>query len=104
MESSRSKGISGGLSTCGGKDLKMETERSRKRDSAHKKSDFSVYSQKAVRAKERLQRVKPVVIQKSNDNGKDNGPYGTIGQKSCVVKVKNAMKQKDHLLKTKDGS
>lgn len=74
----------------------METERSRKRDSAHKKSDFSVYSQKAVRAKERLQRASPVVVQKSNDNE-------SIGQKSSVVKVKNATKQKPHL-KTKNGS
>jgi hypothetical protein len=54
----------------------METERSRKRDSAHKKSDFSVYSQKAVRAKENM----------------------------SVVKVKNATNQKNHLLKTKNGS
>ncbi len=54
----------------------METSaRSRKRDSAHKKSDFSVYSQKAVRAKENM----------------------------SVVKVKNAMEQKPHL-KTKNGS
>jgi hypothetical protein len=30
----------------------METDRQRKRDSARKKSEFSVYSQKAVRAKE----------------------------------------------------
>ena len=72
----------------------METERSRKRDSAHKKSDFSVYSQKAVRAKERLQRVKPVVIQKSNDNE-------SIGQKSSVVKVKNATNHKKQLKNSK---
>jgi hypothetical protein len=65
----------------------METDRVRKRDSARKKSDFSVYSQKAVRVKERLQRAKPVVVQ----------------QKSSVVKVKNAMEQKPHL-KTKNDS
>ena len=42
-----------GLSTCGGKELKMEdSARDRKRNSARKKSDFSVYSQKAVRATE----------------------------------------------------
>jgi len=105
MESSRSKGISGGLSTCGGKDLKMETSaRDRKRDSARKKSEFSVYSQKAVRATERLQRVKPVVIQKSTCSGKDNGPYGPIGQqravgqKSCAAQVKNATNQKKNIL------
>jgi len=40
--------------------------RDRKRDSARKKSEFSVYSQKAVRAKERVQRAKAVVVQKSN--------------------------------------
>ena len=72
----------------------METERSRKRDSARKKSDFSVYSQKAVRSKERLQRASPVVVQDQQH---------TVGQKSCVVKVKNATKQKPHL-KTKNGS
>ena len=75
----------------------METERSRKRDSAHKKSDFSVYSQKAVRAKERLQRAKPVVVQKSNDNG-------PIGQKSCAARLKQPEDKKKHLLKTKNGS
>lgn len=32
----------------------METDRQRKRDSARKKSGFSVYSQKAVRAKENM--------------------------------------------------
>ena len=42
-----------GLSICGGKELKMEdSARDRKRNSARKKSDFSVYSQKAVRATE----------------------------------------------------
>jgi hypothetical protein len=81
----------------------METERSRKRDSARKKSEFSVYSQKAVRAKERPQRAKPVVVQKSTCSGRDNGPYGPIGQKSCVVQVKNATNQKTHL-KTKNDS
>jgi hypothetical protein len=84
----------------------METERSRKRDSARKKSDFSVYSQKAVRAKERLQRAKPVVVQKSNGSlstcsGKDNGPYGPIGQKSCAARLKDAAKQKPHLKNSK---
>ena len=55
----------------------METSaRDRKRVSARKKSDFSVYSQKAVRAKENM----------------------------SVVKVKNATNQKNHLLKTKNGS
>jgi hypothetical protein len=51
----------------------METSaRDRKRDSARKKSEFSVYSQKAVRAKENL----------------------------CVAKVKDVAKTKEHL-KTK---
>ena len=73
----------------------METERSRKRDSARKKSEFSVYSQKAVRAKERVQRAKPVVVQKFNGSlstcsGKDNG---IIGQKSCAVRAKNTPKE-----------
>lgn len=62
--------------------------RDRKRDSARKKSEFSVYSQKAVRAKERLQRAKPVVVQKSNNNE-------FIGQNLCVAKVKEATKQKE---------
>lgn len=66
--------------------------RDRKRDSARKKSEFSVYSQKAVRAKENIQRASPVVVQKSNDKQ-------FIGQNTCVVKVKNAMKQKEHLKK-----
>ena len=71
--------------------------RDRKRDSARKKSEFSVYSQKAVRAKERLQRAKPVVVQKSNDNG----PYGPIaqqhavGQNLCAARLKDAAKQKE---------
>jgi hypothetical protein len=54
----------------------METERSRKRDSAHKKSDFSVYSQKAVRAKENM----------------------------CAARLKQPEDKKNHLLKTKNGS
>ena len=54
----------------------METSaRDRKRDSARKKSEFSVYSQKAVRAKENM----------------------------SVVQVKNATNQKTHL-KTKNDS
>jgi len=69
----------------------METERSRKRDSARKKSEFSVYSQKAVRAKENLQRAKPVVVQKSSDNG----PYGPIGKNLCVAKVKQQKDKKE---------
>jgi hypothetical protein len=77
----------------------METSaRDRKRDSARKKSEFSVYSQKAVRAKECVQRAKPVVVQKFNGSlstcsGKDNGPYGPIGQKSCAVRAKNTPKE-----------
>ena len=63
--------------------------RDRKRDSARKKSEFSVYSQKAVRAKERVQRAKPVVVQN------DNGPYGPIGQKSCAARLRDAEKQKE---------
>jgi hypothetical protein len=50
----------------------METERSRKRDSARKKSEFSVYSQKAVRAKEQQH---------------------AVGQKSCDVRAKNTPKE-----------
>jgi hypothetical protein len=52
-----------------------ESARDRKRNSARKKSEFSVYSQKAVRAKEqqravgqKVQRAKPVVVQKSNSS------------------------------------
>jgi hypothetical protein len=71
MESSRSKGNPGGLSTCGGKDLKMETSaRDRKRDSARKKSEFSVYSQKAVRAKENMSVVQVKNATKSKETKK----------------------------------
>ena len=117
MESSHSKAQvakrlvcqTGELSTCGGKDLKMETSaRDRKRDSARKKSEFSVYSQKAVRAKEqqhavgqKVQRAKPVVVQKSNDNG-PYGPIGqqrAVGQKLCAARLKDAAKQKEQLKK-----
>ena len=70
-----------------------ESARDRKRNSARKKSEFSVYSQKAVRSKERLQRASPVVV---HDNE-------FIGLKTCDAKVKNATKQKEHL-KTKHGS
>ena len=66
--------------------------RDRKRESARKKSEFSIYSQKAVRAKELLQRAKPVVVH-------DNGPYGPIGQNSCAVQVKNTAKTKEQLKK-----
>ena len=66
--------------------------RDRKRESARKKSEFSIYSQKAVRAKENLQRAKPVVVQKSNDNE-------FIGQNSCAVQVKNTAKTKEQLKK-----
>jgi hypothetical protein len=55
----------------------METERSRKRDSARKKSEFSVYSQKAVRAKEQQR---------------------AVGQKSCAAQVKNATNHKKNIL------
>jgi hypothetical protein len=51
----------------------METSaRDRKRDSARKKSEFSVYSQKAVRAKERLQPVQKSNGSLSTCSGKDN--------------------------------
>jgi hypothetical protein len=54
----------------------METSaRDRKRDSARKKSEFSVYSQKAVRAKENL----------------------------CAARLKQPENKKEHL-KTKNGS
>jgi hypothetical protein len=69
--------------------------RDRKRDSARKKSEFSIYSQKAVRAKENLQRAKPVVVQKSSDNG----PYGPIGQNLCAIRLKDAAKTKEQLKK-----
>jgi hypothetical protein len=48
-----------------------ESARGRKRDSARKKSEFSVYSQKAVRAKENL----------------------------CAARLKDAAKTKEHLKK-----
>jgi hypothetical protein len=66
--------------------------RDRKRDSARKKSEFSVYSQKAVRAKERLQRAKPVVVH-------DNGPYGPIGQNLCAARLKQVGDKKEQLKK-----
>ena len=69
--------------------------RDRKRESARKKSEFSVYSQKAVRAKELLQRAKPVVVQKSSDNG----PYGPIGQNSCAARLKQPDNKKEQLKK-----
>ena len=75
----------------------METERSRKRDSARKKSEFSVYSQKAVRAKECLQRAKPVVVQKSTCS-EFIGQQRAVGQKSCAAQVKNATNQKKNIL------
>lgn len=57
-----------------------ESSRDRKRNSARKKSEFSVYSQKAVRATE-LRWTK----------------------EKCVVQVKSATKPKKQL-KTKNGS
>ena len=75
--------------------------RDRKRDSARKKSEFSVYSQKAVRAKERVQRAKPVVVQKSNDNG-PSGPIAqqrAVGQNLCAARLKDATKSKEQLKK-----
>lgn len=66
--------------------------RDRKRDSARKKSEFSVYSQKAVRAKENLQRAKPVVVQKSSDNE-------FIGQNLCAARLKQADNKKEQLKK-----
>ena len=76
---------------------KMEdSARDRKRNSARKKSEFSVYSQKAVRAKERVQRAKPVVVQK------DNGLIGqqhAVGQKSCAARLKLAGDKKEQLKK-----
>jgi hypothetical protein len=66
--------------------------RDRKRDSARKKSEFSVYSQKAVRAKENLQRAKPVVVQKSSDNE-------FIGKNLCAARLKDAAKTKEQLKK-----
>jgi hypothetical protein len=69
--------------------------RDRKRDSARKKSEFSVYSQKAVRAKENLQRAKPVVVQKSSDNG----PVGPIGKNLCAARLKQVGDKKEQLKK-----
>jgi len=48
--------------------------RDRKRDSARKKSEFSVYSQKAVRAKEQQR---------------------AVGQNLCVAKVKQQKDKKE---------
>jgi hypothetical protein len=69
-----------------------ESARGRKRDSARKKSEFSVYSQKAVRAKEqqravgqKVQRAKPFVV---HDNG-------FSGQNLCVAKVKDKKDKKE---------
>ena len=59
-----------------------ESARDRKRNSARKKSEFSVYSQKAVRAKEQQH---------------------AVGQKSCDAQAKKQGDKKNHL-KTKNGS
>jgi hypothetical protein len=56
-----------------------ESARDRKRNSARKKSEFSMYSQKAVRAKEQQR---------------------AVGQNTCAAQAKNATKQKE----TKNGS
>jgi hypothetical protein len=56
-----------------------ESARDRKRNSARKKSEFSVYSQKAVRAKEQQRAV-----------GQQRA-----GVKTCPAQVKNATKQKE---------
>jgi hypothetical protein len=56
--------------------------RDRKRNSARKKSEFSVYSQKAVRAKEQQR---------------------AVGQNTCAAQAKNPGDKKNHL-KTKNGS
>ena len=58
-----------------------ESARDRKRNSARKKSEFSVYSQKAVRATE----------------------LHSVGLKTCVSQVKKPGVKKTHL-KTKHGS
>ena len=55
-----------------------ESARGRKRDSARKKSEFSVYSQKAVRAKEQQR---------------------AVGQNTCAARLKDAAKTKEHLKK-----
>jgi len=65
-----------------------ESSRDRKRNSARKKSEFSVYSQKAVRATE-LRWTKE--------------QQHAVGQNTCVAKVKNATKSKKQL-KTKNGT
>jgi hypothetical protein len=57
-----------------------ESARDRKRNSARKKSEFSVYSKKAVRATE-LRWTKE--------------QQHAVGVKSCPVQVKKATKQKE---------
>jgi hypothetical protein len=53
-------------------------DRERKRNSARKKSEFSVYSQKAVRSKEQQR---------------------AVGQNLCAARLKDAKKQKEQLKK-----
>jgi hypothetical protein len=65
-----------------------ESARDRKRNSARKKSEFSVYSQKAVRSTE---------IRWAKEQQR------AVGQNICAAQAKNATKQKNHL-KTKNGS
>jgi len=61
----------------------MESARDRKRNSARKKSEFSVYSQKAVRVKEQQH---------------------AVGQNLCAARLKQPEDKKKHILKTKNGS
>ena len=63
--------------------------RDRKRNSARKKSDFSVYSQKAVRATE-LRWTKE--------------QQHAVGQNLCAARLKQPEDKKKHILKTKNGS
>jgi len=65
--------------------MEESSARDRKRNSARKKSEFSVYSQKAVRATE-LRWAKE--------------QQHAVGQKSCAAQGKKATKQKE----TKHGS
>jgi hypothetical protein len=62
--------------------MEESSARDRKRKSARKKSEFSVYSQKAVRAKEQQR---------------------AVGQNLCAARLRQPENKKTHI-KTKNGS
>ena len=63
-----------------------ESARDRKRNSARKKSEFSVYSKKAVRTTE---------LRWTKEQQHAVGQQRAVGVKTCPVQVKKATKQKE---------